>query len=186
MDDLQHSALAAMPKIRHAFIIRPALPPSPFGGGRQLTPTGGAQVMKSLDWGAGSTFSLLTRQHTTRVVGAVDAGWRGAIAGVLEKCLAVMVTLGARAERLLAVLAPGTAQASDKVGPDLRAQFLAERPDNARFFVASKQAGRPCSLRPAGRRQRCPAPGRDRRGGDPRLRPTMQTCWRPSCWTIAG
>ena len=127
-----------MPKIWHAFISQPALPPSLFGGGRQLMPAGYAQVMKSLDWGAGSTFSLLTRQHTARVVGAVPAGWRGAIAGVLEKCL---VALGARSERLLAVLGPCTAQASDKVGRELRAQFPAARPDNARFFVASKQAG---------------------------------------------
>jgi YfiH family protein len=69
------------------------------------------------------------------VVGAVHAGWRGALAGVIEAAVAAMVALGGRPERLSAAIGPCIRQASYEVGPEFQAAFLEEAPANARFFV---------------------------------------------------
>ena len=70
------------------------------------------------------------------VVGAVHAGWRGALAGVIEAAIAAMTTLGARRERLTAAIGPCIRQASYEVGPEFQTAFLGDDPANARFFVA--------------------------------------------------
>ena len=50
------------------------------------------------------------------VIGAAHAGWRGAVAGVLEATVAAMVALGADARRIAAAVGPCIAQASYEVG----------------------------------------------------------------------
>jgi hypothetical protein len=71
------------------------------------------------------------------VVGAAHAGWGGALKGVLEATVGAMTSLGARPDRVSAVIGPAIAQRSYEVGPELRERFLADSPDNERFFVAS-------------------------------------------------
>ncbi len=68
------------------------------------------------------------------VVGAAHAGWRGAVAGVLEATLAAMVALGADPARVAAAVGPCIGQKSYEVGADLRDAVLARDPaDAARF-----------------------------------------------------
>ena len=67
------------------------------------------------------------------VVGAAHAGWRGAVAGVLEATLDAMRGLGAR--DITAVVGPCIAQPSYEVGADLRDAVLARDADDARFFA---------------------------------------------------
>jgi YfiH family protein len=74
------------------------------------------------------------------VVGAAHAGWRGALAGVLEATIATMERLGARRERMIAVLGPMIRQDAYEVGPDLIARFVAAGPAHDRFF---RPNGRP-------------------------------------------
>ena len=74
------------------------------------------------------------------VIGAAHAGWRGAVAGVLEATLAAMQGLGAR--RITAVVGPCIGQASYEVGPDLHAAVLARDPADARFFGPGRRADR--------------------------------------------
>lgn len=74
------------------------------------------------------------------VVGAAHAGWRGALAGVLESTVAAMTRLGARAERIRAAVGPCIGAASYEVGPEYRAAFLAADPDSAPLFE-EKPAG---------------------------------------------
>lgn len=69
------------------------------------------------------------------VVGAAHAGWRGAVAGVLEATLEAMERLGAARSRIVAAVGPCIAQASYEVGSDLRHTVLARHPDDARFFT---------------------------------------------------
>ncbi len=69
------------------------------------------------------------------VVGAAHAGWRGALAGVLEATLAAMQACGATTERITAAVGPCIGQASYEVGPDLHAAVLDRDPDDARFFA---------------------------------------------------
>ena len=82
---------------------------------------------------------ILMADATAGVVGAAHAGWRGALAGVAESAIEAMVVLGARRERIVAVLGPSISQANYEVGPELVGQFTDTDPTNARFFVPSER-----------------------------------------------
>jgi YfiH family protein len=69
------------------------------------------------------------------IVGAAHAGWRGAVAGVIEATIAAMVRLGARTERIAAAVGPCIGQASYEVAADLRDAVLARAEADARFFA---------------------------------------------------
>jgi YfiH family protein len=68
------------------------------------------------------------------VIGAAHAGWKGAVAGVLDNTVAAMAKLGAKPARIAAAIGPTISQANYEVGEDLRARFGA---DEGRFFAAS-------------------------------------------------
>jgi polyphenol oxidase len=76
------------------------------------------------------------------VIGAAHAGWRGALAGVIEATVAAMAALGARAEEIVAALGPTIAQRSYEVGPEFVATFLEAEPEAARFFTPGDGPGR--------------------------------------------
>ncbi len=76
------------------------------------------------------------------VVGAAHAGWRGAVAGVLDATVQAMRDLGARTERIVAAVGPCIGQASYEVGPDLRDAVLAENAADDRFFAPGRRAAR--------------------------------------------
>ncbi len=77
---------------------------------------------------------VLLADPDARVVGAVHAGWKGALGGVLEATVAAMERAGAARGRVTAVLGPTIAQASYEVGPEFPARFAAVDPAYARFF----------------------------------------------------
>ena len=76
------------------------------------------------------------------VIGAAHAGWRGAVAGVLEATVAAMERLGARRDRVIAGIGPCIGQASYEVGPDLREAVLARAAGDARFLAPGRSADR--------------------------------------------
>ena len=76
------------------------------------------------------------------VAGAAHAGWRGAVAGVIEATIAAMVQLGARPGRIRAAVGPCIGQASYEVAADLRDAVLAHDARDARFFVDGAREGR--------------------------------------------
>jgi YfiH family protein len=78
---------------------------------------------------------VLFADPKAKVIGAAHAGWRGALAGVIEATVLAMTDLGARAERIHAAIGPCIAQASYEVGPDLQGAVLAEDPDGASLFL---------------------------------------------------
>jgi YfiH family protein len=78
---------------------------------------------------------VLLADPEARVVAAVHAGWRGALAGVVEAAVAAMTGLGARPERMAAVVGPCIAQASYEVGPEFLAAFIQADAAAARFFA---------------------------------------------------
>ncbi|WP_127599482.1 peptidoglycan editing factor PgeF [Nitratireductor alexandrii] len=80
---------------------------------------------------------VLFADRDAGVIGAAHAGWQGALNGVLEATIAAMVELGARAERIVAVLGPAISQANYEVGPEFVARFALADPANARYFTAS-------------------------------------------------
>lgn len=75
------------------------------------------------------------------VVGAAHAGWRGAVAGVLEATVAAMVALGALRARIAAAIGPCIGGESYEVGTDLRDAVLARQARDERFFGPARRAG---------------------------------------------
>ncbi len=84
---------------------------------------------------------VLFADAQARVVGAAHAGWRGALAGVLESTIEAMVGLGARAGAIRAAIGPAIRQANYEVGPELIAAFTAQDQANARFFAPAARDG---------------------------------------------
>ncbi len=81
---------------------------------------------------------VLFADAETGVIGAAHAGWKGAVAGVLENTLAAMERLGAKTGRIAAVIGPTISQTNYEVGGDMRAHF-AEK--DGGFFVPSDRPG---------------------------------------------
>lgn len=70
-----------------------------------------------------------------QVIGAAHAGWRGARDGVLEATVGAMEALGARRNRIRAVIGPTISQRAYEVGPEFVEGFIDDDRDNARFFA---------------------------------------------------
>ena len=84
---------------------------------------------------------VLFADPEARIIGAAHAGWKGAFTGVLENTVAAMEGLGAKRERILAVLGPSISAANYEVGPEFVARFLDADADNARYFAPSVNSG---------------------------------------------
>jgi polyphenol oxidase len=69
------------------------------------------------------------------VIGAAHAGWRGALAGILDETVEAMVRLGAERESIAAVVGPTISQRNYEVGAEFFEAFLAEGQAHARFFA---------------------------------------------------
>jgi len=69
------------------------------------------------------------------VIGAAHAGWRGALDGVLEATVDAMVELGGTRDQIVATIGPSISQRAYEVGPEFLDDFLADDPDNSRFFA---------------------------------------------------
>jgi polyphenol oxidase len=75
------------------------------------------------------------------VIGAAHAGWRGAATGILEATIDAMERIGARRDKIVAVLGPTISQAAYEVGPDFIDQLADADPGNRRFFQPSARQG---------------------------------------------
>jgi YfiH family protein len=84
---------------------------------------------------------VLLADADARVIGAAHAGWRGALAGVVEATIAAMERLGAARSRIHAAIGPMIRQPNYEVGADLVAQFVSADAANARFFVPAARPG---------------------------------------------
>lgn len=69
-------------------------------------------------------------------VGAAHAGWRGALAGVLEATAQALQALGA--QNIQATIGPCIHQPSYEVGHEMRAALIAEATSSAAFFTNGK------------------------------------------------
>ncbi len=68
---------------------------------------------------------VLLHDAAAGVIGAVHAGWRSAVLGVLEAAIHAMAALGAKPDRIVAAIGPCIRAESYEVGDDLRDQVLA-------------------------------------------------------------
>ncbi|MGE4045716.1 MAG: peptidoglycan editing factor PgeF [Acetobacteraceae bacterium] len=85
---------------------------------------------------------VLFAHAASGVVGAAHAGWRGALAGVIEATLAAMQDLGADPDGVAACIGPCIGQESYEVAADLRDAVLARNPLDARFFAQGRRTAR--------------------------------------------
>lgn len=84
---------------------------------------------------------VLLADPEAQVIGAAHAGWKGALAGVVEAAVTAMERLGARRERLRVVVGPCIGPDSYEVGPEFPAPFLAQDESNDAFFRPTSRAG---------------------------------------------
>jgi copper oxidase (laccase) domain-containing protein len=75
------------------------------------------------------------------VFGAAQAGWRGALTGVIVATVAAMTKLGAERSRIVAAAGPMIRQPSYEVGQDLIDRFVAVEPNTVRFFKPASRPG---------------------------------------------
>lgn len=84
---------------------------------------------------------VLLAEPEAGVIGAAHAGWRGALAGIIEATVAAMEGLGAAREKIRAALGPMIRQPHYEVGPDLIERFAAEDPAAKPFFAPAVRPG---------------------------------------------
>ena len=85
---------------------------------------------------------ILFADRRAQVIGAAHAGWKGALAGVVEATVAAMEGLGARRGDVVAALGPCIGHESYEVGPEFVAAFADAGDDTARYFTPGRRAGR--------------------------------------------
>ncbi len=89
---------------------------------------------------AADCMPFLFADHDAGIIGAAHAGWRGALAGVLQSTIRAMVSIGASEDRIAAAVGPCMRQPNFEVGLDVLDAFAKDYPDSEQFFAAGKSA----------------------------------------------
>jgi YfiH family protein len=77
---------------------------------------------------------VLFADAEAKIIGAAHAGWRGAIGGILENTIDAMIALGARRDRIQAVLGPTIGPDNYEVGSEFYEQFADANLSYRTFF----------------------------------------------------
>ncbi len=85
---------------------------------------------------------ILLADPAAGVAGAAHAGWRGAVAGVIEATVAAMVGRGADPATIVAAIGPCIGQASYEVSGDVRDAIVARNPAHERFLALGHREAR--------------------------------------------
>ncbi len=146
----QHEAVTInRARVAEAFQVTPAnlLGVHQIHSADVVTVTGAAAIRPAADALVtalpGIALSILTADcqpvlfcdPVARVIGAAHAGWKGAVAGVLEATVAAMEDLGARPAQIRAVIGPCISQRNYEVGPEFYQSVITADPAAARFFA---------------------------------------------------
>ncbi len=114
----------------------PAPPPTPAEADALVTGLPGLAL--------GVTYAdcapVLLADPKASVIGAAHAGWRGALAGILQSTVEAMEGLGAKTEFIIGAIGPCIQQASYEVGEELLARFLDNAGANEEFFAPAQRA----------------------------------------------
>ncbi len=78
---------------------------------------------------------VLLADQEAGVIGAAHAGWKGALAGILENTVAAMEDLGAKRSTIAACIGPTISQDAYEVGPEFVQNFQDADPAALRFFA---------------------------------------------------
>ncbi len=122
---------------RHTALCATVTEPWPDGAGPQVDAMVTDRPGIALGVLTADCAPVLFADRARRVIGAAHAGWRGALAGVLEAAVAAMAALGSAPGDIVAAVGPCIGQGSYQVGPEFRDAFAAADPANDRYFTAS-------------------------------------------------
>ena len=84
---------------------------------------------------------ILFADPKARVIGAAHAGWKGALAGVIEATVEAMEKLGADRSNIAAAIGPLIRQQSYEVGNEFVERFMEADAVNALYFLPSAREG---------------------------------------------
>ena len=85
---------------------------------------------------------ILFADPENRVIAAAHAGWRGALGGITDRTIDMMLSAGAEREKIVAAIGPAICQESYEVGAPFRARFAAADPATTTFFRQGKKGGK--------------------------------------------
>jgi YfiH family protein len=132
---LAPAALASMHQVHSADVVTLTAAPEPRPRADAMVTAAPGLALTVL---TADCQPVLLADAEAGVIGAAHAGWRGALAGVLEATVAAMAAMGARPARMVAVIGPTISQRAYEVGPEVLDAFLAEDSDHARFFAGGR------------------------------------------------
>jgi YfiH family protein len=127
-----HEALITVKQVHSANVVTVT---EPFGAPPQADAMVTATPGMALSILTADCQPILFYDATAQVIGAAHAGWRGALNGVLEATLTAMEALGANRTSTVAIIGPCISQQAYEVGPEFLDDFVADDPDNTRFFA---------------------------------------------------
>ena len=84
---------------------------------------------------------ILLVDPNARVIGAVHAGWKGALTGIVESTVDAMEKLGAERGGMVAAIGPLIRQHSYEVGGEFVERFVEADAENAPFFLPAPREG---------------------------------------------
>ena len=84
---------------------------------------------------------ILLVDPNARVIGAVHAGWKGALTGIVESTVEAMEKLGADRSGIVAAIGPLIRQHSYEVGGEFVERFIETDAENALFFLPAAREG---------------------------------------------
>jgi polyphenol oxidase len=84
---------------------------------------------------------ILCVDPNARVIGAIHAGWKGALSGILESTVDAMEKLGAERSGIVAAIGPLIRQHSYEVGAEFVERFMEAEAENGAFFIPSAREG---------------------------------------------
>ena len=85
---------------------------------------------------------VLFADPENRVIAAAHAGWKGALAGITDRTIAMMLSAGAEQGKIVAAIGPAISQESYEVGEPFRTRFAAADEATTRFFKPGKKGGK--------------------------------------------
>ncbi len=81
------------------------------------------------------------KENGQPVIGAAHAGWGGALRGVLESTVQIMLDHNVVQESIRVSIGPCIAQSSYEVSTDFMNPFLEENPESEHFFKSARRSG---------------------------------------------
>jgi YfiH family protein len=108
-------------------------------------PLADAIVTRSEDLAIGAAAAdcgpILLVDPNARVIGAMHAGWKGALTGIVESTVEAMEKLGAERSGIVAAIGPLIRQHSYEVGNEFVERFVQADAENTLFFIPATREG---------------------------------------------